>query len=487
MKWHSIFSIIGFMIVLCGFMMIFPALLDWLDGNLFSASVFLVTAALTVAAGSILLLVTEQQQAPLKTKEMFVTTTLIWFFYTFFCSLPYFFALSDVGFVKAFFESVSGLTTTGATIFQNLDALPRGILFWRSLTHWMGGLGILVVAILILPTLRIGGMQLFNIEVSGETNRDAPTIFQNVSSILIYFFFLTLFATFCLYLAGMDTFDAINHAMSVVATGGFSTHNESIAYFNSPLIEWVIVLFMFWGGFPLMMGIYLFHNHLDLIRKNDQIRLYCFLILASICLLSFLRWMSVSFNNAELSSILRTTIFAVTAIVTSTGFTLDNYQLWGSWAVVIFMFLMLPGGCTGSTTGGIKLFRISVMMKIIHTKLKSTARPHGVFIPRYGEAPVSEDVVFGVLTFISLYLVCLVLGTVALSFCDLDFITCFSGAISALSNIGPALGSEIGPDKTFAFLPSSALFILSFLMLLGRLEFVAILILFFPFFWKKNI
>lgn len=487
MRWNSIFSIIGFMIVLCGFMMIFPATLDLLDGNLFFAGIFLITAALTVAFGSILLLVTEQQQSPLKTKEMFVTTTLIWVFYTFFCALPYFFALSDIGFVRAFFESVSGLTTTGATIFQDLDVLPRGILFWRSLTHWMGGLGILVVAILILPALRIGGMQLFNIEVSGETNRDSPTIFQSVSSILIYFFFLTVFATVCLYLAGMNMFDAINHAMSVVATGGFSTHNESIAYFNSSLIEWIIILFMFWGGFPLMMGIYLFRNHFDLIRKNDQIKLYCYLILGVVFLLSFLRWMSVSFDNAQLSSILRTTVFAVTAVVTSTGFTLDNYQLWGSWAVVIFMFLMLPGGCTGSTTGGIKQFRVSVMMKIIHSKLKTTARPHGVFIPRYGDNPISEDVVFGVLTFISLYLVCLLFGTLALSFCDLDFVTCFSGAISALSNIGPALGNEIGPDKTFAFLPSSALFILSFLMILGRLEFVAILILFFPFFWKKNI
>ena len=487
MRWQSIFSIIGFMLVLCGFMMTLPAVLDWFYNNTFSAKSFLASAALTVSFGSILLLATEQKQTPLKTKEMFLTTTLVWIFFTFFCSLPYLFSLTHISFVKAFFESVSGLTTTGATIFQDLECLSKGILFWRSLTHWMGGLGILVVAILILPTLRIGGMQLFNIEVSGETNRDAPSTFQNVSGILIYFFFLTVLSTVCLYLAGMNMFDAVNHAMSVVATGGFSTHNESIAYFNSPLIEWVIILFMFWGGFPLMMGIYLFHNHFDRIRKNEQIKLYCFLLVVCISVFSFLRWMIVSFDNGELSNIIRTTTFAITSILTSTGFTLDNYQLWGSWAIAAFLFLMLPGGCTGSTTGGIKLFRISIMMKIIHAKLKSTARPHGVFIPRYGSSPVAEDVVFGVLTFIGLYLVCLVAGTIALSFCDLDIVTCFSGVISALSNIGPALGNEIGPDKTFAYLPSNALGILAFLMLLGRLEFVAILILFFPFFWKKNI
>jgi len=487
MRWQSIFSIIGFMLVLCGFTMTLPAALDWFYNNKFSARSFLTSAALTVSFGSILLLMTEQKQAPLKTKEMFITTTFVWVFFSLFCSLPYLFSLSHISFVKAFFESVSGLTTTGATIFQNLEVLPKGILFWRSLTHWMGGLGILVVAILILPTLRIGGMQLFNIEVSGETNRDAPSTFQNVSGILIYFFFLTVLASVCLRLAGMSMFDAINHAMSVVATGGFSTHNESIAYFNSPLIEWLIILFMFLGGFPLMVGIYLFHNHYEGIRNNEQIKLYIFLLVACISVFSFLRWMSVSFDNGELSTILRTTSFAITAILTTTGFTLDNYQLWGSWAVASFVFLMLPGGCTGSTTGGIKLFRISIMMKIIHAKLKSTARPHGVFIPRYGSSPVAEDVVFGVLTFVGLYLVSLIVGTVVLSFCDLDFVTCFSGAISALSNIGPALGNDIGPDKTFAFLPSSALGILSFLMLLGRLEFVAILILFFPFFWKKNI
>lgn len=487
MRWQSIFSIVGFMLVLCGFTMTLPAALDWFYKDMFSAKSFLASAALTVSFGSILLLLTEQKQSTLKTKEMFVTTTFIWVFFALFCSFPYLFSLLQIDFVRAFFESVSGLTTTGATIFQDLESLPRGILFWRSLTHWMGGLGILVVAILILPTLRIGGMQLFNIEVSGETNRDAPTIFQNVSGILIYFFLLTVFASICLYVSGMSVFDAINHAMSVVATGGFSTHNESIAYFNSSLIEWVMILFMFWGGFPLMMGIYLFHNHFDPIRRNEQIKLYCLLVFVSICVLSFLRWSDVSFSNGDLSSILRTTTFSIVSIITSTGFTLDNYQLWGPWAVAAFLFLMLPGGCTGSTTGGIKLFRVSIMMKIIHSKLKSTARPHGVFIPRYGSSPVAEDVVFGVLTYVGLYLVCLIVGTMALSFCNLDFVTSFSGAISALSNIGPALGNDIGPDKTFALLPSSALGILSFLMLLGRLEFVAILILIFPFFWKKNI
>lgn len=487
MKWQSIFSIIGFMVVLCGFMMLFPAGLDYSLGHIKSAKIFAVTAALTVAAGSVLLLSTEKQEGVLKTKEMFVTTTLIWLFYIFFCALPYFFSFYDLGFARSIFESVSGLTTTGATIFRNLDSLSEGVLLWRSLTHWMGGLGILVVAILILPTLRTGGMQLFNIEVSGESNRDAPTMFQNVLSILVYFCLFTILATVCLKLAGMTLFDAVNHAMSVVATGGFSTHDASIAYFNSPLIEWVLSLFMFWGGLPLMFSIYLFFGSIDSIRKNDQIKLYFFSFIGFVFFMGALRWAAVSFNNDSLENILRTTVFSVASILTSTGFTLDNYQLWGSWAMAFFMVLMLPGGCTGSTCGGIKMFRLSVLFKIIHSKLKSTARPHGVFVPRYGNKSIEEDVVFGVLTYIGLYFLCLFIGTLVLSLFQLDFVSSFSGALSALSNIGPALGDYIGPDKTFGALPSGALYVLSFLMLLGRLEFVAILILILPFFWKKNI
>ena len=377
MKWQSIFSIIGFMVVVCGFMMLFPAGLDYIDGNVKSAKIFSVTAALTVAAGSVLLLSTERNQSVLKTKEMFVTTTLIWVFYIFFCSLPYFFSFYGLGFARSIFESVSGLTTTGATIFSNLDSLPEGVLLWRSLTHWMGGLGILVVAILILPTLRTGGMQLFNIEVSGESNRDAPTIFQNVFSILIYFFVFTVVAVICLKLAGMNWFDAVNHAMSVVATGGFSTHDSSIAYFHSPLIEWVLSLFMLCVGLPLLFRIDLFHGSLETIRKNDQIRLYFFSFIGFVLFMGTLRWVAVSFNNDSLENILRTTVFSVASILTSTGFTLDNYQLWGSWAMAFFMVLMLPGGCTGSTTGGIKMFRLYVLFKIIHAKLKSTARQNG--------------------------------------------------------------------------------------------------------------
>ncbi len=487
MRWQPILSIVGFMIVLCGFMMMFPAAVDWQDSNIYSASYFVITAAFSVAVGLIILICTNQEQAPLRTKEMFLTTTLIWFFYTFFCCLPYFFSTHPISFTNAIFEAASGLTTTGATIFTNLEELPKGILLWRSLTQWMGGVGILVVAIWVLPTLHIGGMQLFNMETSGETNRDAPTIAQNVSGILGYFALITIICSICLFLAGMNVFDAINHAMTTVATGGFSTHTQSIAYFKNSSIEWILIFFMFIGGLPLMLGIYLFYHHFDLIRKNEQIRLYCITFLCSVLFLVFIRWLQADFNNDSLETILRTTAFSVISIITSTGYVVENYQQWGHYALVFFMFLMLTGACTASTSGGIKMFRFSILLKVLNTKLKSVAKPHGVFVPRYGEKAVSEDVVSGVLVFMGLYALFLISGTIALSLFNLDFVTSMSAIISALSNIGPGLGEIIGPDKSFTTLPSGVKWILSCLMIIGRLEFVSVIILIFPFFWKKNI
>lgn len=487
MRFKPVFSIIGFMLVLCGFVMTIPAFYDWILESYNTAACFIFSAALTVSAGVIFLIATDHQQVPLKTKEMFLVTSLVWVFFTFFSALPYLFSPYNVSFAKAIFESASGLTTTGATIFPDLNILSKGTLLWRSLTHWMGGMGILVVAILILPTLRTGGMQLFNIESTGESNRDAPTVFQNVLGIIIYFLFLTVFCAICLKIAGMSTFDAINHAMSAMSTGGFSTHNESIAYFNNPTIEWVLILFLFIAGLPLVLGIYFFNQRFEPIKNNEQIKLYIAIFLVSVFLLSFLRWETTSFDNNSLSGILRSTAFSVISILSTTGFTTENYQSWGNFSLTFFMFLMACGACTGSTSGGLKVFRLSILFEVIRTKVKTLARPHGVFVARYGDKSITDDVVFGVLMFTALYIFSVVLGTFLLSLFDLDFVTSMSATITTLSGVGPGLGTIIAPDQTFSFLPSSVLSILSFFMILGRLEFVAILILFFPFFWKKNV
>ncbi len=487
MRFRLIFSILGSMTVLGGLMMIIPSLTDWFYGNKDSASIFALSSALTVAVGLIVLLLTDTRHVPLRTKEMFVTTTAIWLTFILFSSFPLYFLKIDLTFIDALFEATSGLTGTGATVIPDLDKLSHGALLWRSLMHWMGGIGILVVAILILPALQIGGMQLFNIEVSGESDRDTPTTAKNVMGICSYFVFLTVLATVCLWLAGMDMFDAVNHAMSVIATGGFSTHNESIAYYNSPTIEWILSFFMFISGLPLMLGILLFRRHFEAIRNNEQIRWFCWFVFCVMLFLIFARWYQTSFNNDQLSGILRTTIFDVLSIVTSTGFVIDNYTSWGAYASVIFLMLMFIGACTGSTSGGIKVFRFAVLMKTIRVKLRSAARPQGVFIPRYGKKPITEEVMSGVLVFMGLYALSLIGSMLLLSLYNLDLVTVFSGAVSMLSNIGPALGNMIGPDKTFALLPQGVKLIMTFLMILGRLEFVAVYILMVPFFWKKNI
>ena len=487
MRLRLIFSIVSFVVMLGGLMMIFPAVADWMVGDKQSASIFALLSALTCGIGLIGVLLADAQQTPLKTKEMFLTTCLIWFSFSFICALPLYFSHLDISFVDAFFEATSGLTTTGATIFTNLESLSKGILLWRSMTQWMGGLGILVVAILVLPALQIGGMQLFNIEASGESNRDMPTISQNVSGILMYFVITTILCGLCLWLAGMSLFDALNHALTTVSTGGFSTHDLSIGYFNSPAIEWILTVFMFIGGLPLMMGILLFRRHFDTIRNDEQIKLFCFFFLALVLFIVGIRWYDSAFDNNQLEEILRTTAFDVISVMTSTGFILDNYELWGSYATVIFLLIMLTGGCTGSTTGGIKMFRYSILFKAIYTQLKKTVQPHGVFIARYGTKPVTDNVMSGVLVFFGLYALSAAAGSILLSLCGLDFLTAVSGTISSLSNIGPALGNVIGPDQTFAELSSAAKTVSAFLMIIGRLEFIAVYILWIPFFWKKNI
>lgn len=487
MRFRLIFSILGSMTVIGGLMMVIPALVDWFYGDNDSASIFALSSVLTIAGGGIILLLTDTRHVPLRTKEMFVTTTLIWFSFVLFSAFPLYFLKIDLTFIDALFEAASGYTTTGATVIPDLDKVSRGTLLWRSLMHWMGGIGILVVAILILPTLQIGGMQLFNIEASGESSKDIPTAAKNIMGICYCFVSLTVMAAFSLWLAGMDVFDSINHAMSAISTGGFSTHNESIAYYNSPAIEWILSFFMFIAGMPLMLGILLFRRHFEAIKNNEQIKWFCWFVFSVVLFLISIRWYQSSFNNAQLSGIIRTTIFDVVSIVTSTGFVVDNYTTWGSYAPVVFLMLMVVGGCTGSTSGGIKVFRFAILIKTIRSKLKSAARPQGVFIPRYGNKPVTDEVMSGVFVLMGLYSLSVIVGVLLLSLYNLDLVTILSGVITTLSNIGPGLGNVIGPDQTFSLLPQGVKLIMTFLMILGRLEFVAVYILMVPFFWKKNI
>lgn len=486
MRFKLIFSIIGFMATLLGVGMIIPAAADWFFNNINSAERFALSGALCVALGVILRLLTGRSNEPLRTKEMFLTTTLVWVSYTLLAAIPFYLSQYNLSWTDSVFESMSGLTTTGSTILTGLDEMSRGILLWRSMLQWLGGAGIVIVAIMILPALHIGGMQFFTTESSAHSERDLPTVVQNMRALLIYLVGLTVACALCLKGAGMGWFDAANHALTTISTGGFSTHDASIAYFQSPLIEWILIFFMAVSGLPLILGLYIIKGRWRPIKEDEQIAFYLKVIFASAIFLTTLRWLSRHFVPKEVLTYFRESLFSIVSTMTTTGFVTDNYQLWGSFAVAFFMFLLLLGGCTGSTAGGIKMFRFTILFRATAVRLKSLVQPHGVFVPRYGRHTISDDVLISVLVFTGLYLGTAVATTLVLSAYGLDFVTSFSGALTALSNVGPALGHAIGPDKTFASLPDGVKWVLTFAMLVGRLEFVSVFVLFFPFLWRKN-
>lgn len=487
MRFSLIFYIVSFMTLLCGIAMCIPGLVDFYNGQIEAAHRLFVPAGLTVGAGLITFFITHQEQQPLRPKEMFLTTTLVWLFFAVFSALPFYFSLYDVSFTDSFFESMSGLTTTGATIFSGLDTMNHGLLLWRSMIQWMGGVGIIVVAITVLPALHIGGMHFFTTESSDKTDRKSPKIAQNMHAILLFFIFLSLACMVSLWLAGMSVFDAINYAMTAVATGGFATKDASVGFYNNPAIEWILTFFMATAGLPLIIGMYLYKRHWRAIKSDDQIFTYLMFLICSIGLLSVYRWFHLNAEFNDLEDIIRSTAFNIVSVVTTTGYASENYGLWGNFAVVFFMFLLFTGACTGSTSGGIKMFRFNILFKTVIMRLKTMAQPHGVFIARYNNRPISDDVLIGVMVLITLFLLVATAATLALAFLGLDFMTALSGTVTSLSNVGPGLGPIIGPDKTFALLPSAAKWILAMCMLMGRLEFIAIVILTLPFMWRKNI
>ncbi len=486
MRTKIVFFITAFMSLLCGFSMVAPACVDLLSGNGDSACRFFVTAAITVAFSSLVLLTTEYQQSPLKPKEMFLTTTFIWIFFCFFSALPFYLSSHHMSFTDSFFESMSGLTTTGATVFSSLDTLPHGLLFWRSLLQWMGGLGIVILAITVLPALRIGGMQFFNTESSAQSDRDRPRVAKIMQSILIYFISLTALCAGCLWLAGMSIFDAVNHAMTSIATGGFSTHDASIAFFKSSAVEWILIFFMFISGLPLILGFLASTRQWNQITQDVQIKTYIqFLVLTSIVLIG-VRLAQEDFNYSLLPELIRSSTFSIISIVTSTGFVADNYETWGSFAVIFFLFLLMSGACTGSTSGGIKMFRLTVLIKTTAVRLKNLVQPHGVFIPRYGTRPISDDILISVLVFLGLFTLTSIICALILAGMGMDLITSLSATLSCVANVGPGLGNVIGPTQTFADLPDRVKWVLALAMMMGRLEFISIVVLCFPFLWKKN-
>ena len=477
---RPVLNVLGFLYVGLATAMLIPAIVDVARDNP-DWQAFVVSALLTGLIGMLLsLAVGGSLQDGLDTRQTFVLTTLSWATLPAFGALP--FLWLGIGYTDAVFEAVSGFTTTGSTILTQLDTLPPGLLVWRSLMQWMGGVGIIVMAILLLPFLRIGGMQLFQSESSDRSEKIVSRSVELIRLIGLAYLFLTVLCLLFYLATGMEMFDAFNHALTTIATGGYSTHDESFGFFTNPAAGWVAVTFMIIGGLPFVLIVQALRGQPLKLWQDPQVRaLLGFLALVSLTLTVYLGVkMGFPFDEALLKS-----TFNVVSIVTGTGYALGDFTQWGPPVVGIALLLMFVGGCTGSTTGGIKVFRFLVFFGTVRAHLRRMVRPHRVTSEEYGGTRLTPELSFSVLAFLVVYMGSVGIITLALSFFDLELVTALSAAATSVGNVGPGLGPVIGPSGNFAPLPEGAKWILSFAMLLGRLELFTVLVLLDPDFWSR--
>tara|TARA_Y100000590_G_scaffold143329_1_gene164508 strand:- start:2850 stop:4298 length:1449 start_codon:yes stop_codon:yes gene_type:complete len=478
---RSILNILGLLLCIESIAMIIPMLFDLLNNNndwkqFFYSSIF------TFFIGLVLFISFKKKQLKIDLRQAFVLTITSWILIAIFGAIPFIYTSSSLSYTDAFFESVSGITTTGATVITNLDVLPEGILIWRSLLQWFGGIGIIVLAMAILPTLQIGGMQLLHMEHDDPYEKTIPKINKFVLEIFVLYVCLTLICCLLYYFNGMSGFDAIIHCMTTISTGGFSNHNLSFAYYNSQSIEYIGVLFMIIGSLPFVIYLQVIHGQKNSILKDDQIRLF-FIILIIIIFCTVL-WL-INNQSLDFYSSFRIAIFNIISILTGTGYSSSNFSNWGSFGLVIMIVIMFVGGCAGSTTGGIKIFRLQLLFRGAKAQIKKLTQPHAVLMMRFNGKTVTENTYNSIMGFFFMYIFLFILSAISLSFFSLDFLTSFSAAASAISNVGPGIGETIGPLGTYASIQNGAKWILSFTMLIGRLEIFTILVLFSFNFWKK--
>ena len=478
---RSILYILGLLLCIEAVAMIIPLFVDLIYSNE-DWQQFFYSSIVTFFIGLVLFFSFKREKIKIDVRQAFVLTLFSWLLIAFFGSIPFIYVSTSLSYTDAFFESVSGITTTGATVINNLDSLSEGILIWRALLQWFGGIGIIVLAIAILPTLQIGGMQLLHMEHDDPYEKTLPKINQFVLEIFVLYIFLSIFCSILYYFAGMSGFDSIIHAMTTISTGGFSSHDQSFAYFNSSNIEIISVIFMIIGSLPFVVYLQFLHGQKSLIVKDEQIKLF-FIILLLIIFLTTI-WLVYS-RSMPVNISIRLAFFNITSILTGTGYTTNNYSTWGSFGLVIMLIIMFIGGCAGSTTGGIKIFRLQLLFRGAKAQIKKLTHPHAVLLMRFNGKTVTENTYNSIMGFFFMYIFIFILSSISLSFFNLDFLTSFSAAASAISNVGPGIGSIIGPNGNYSSLNDGAKWILSITMLIGRLEIFTILVLLSTAFWKK--
>jgi len=472
--------VIGLLLMTLAVAMMAPFAVDILEGHP-DWKVFASAGTLTIFVGGVLVFPNRAPIRRISIRQAFVLTTASWLVLTMFAALP--FAFSDLRFTytDAFFEAMSGITTTGSTVMSGLDTAPKGIILWRALLQWLGGIGIIVMAIAVLPILSVGGMQMFRVEAFETQEKALPRAGEIAAWIAVIYTGLTLIWWFGLWLLGMTGFDAAVHAMTTIATGGYSSHDASIGFYNSPSIEVFITLGMIVGALPFFLYLRFVAEGSMALFRDTQVR--WFLVAAVTASLVVALWLR-STGIASSDNALVKGFFNTVSIMTGTGYTSADYQKWGAFPVVLLFFLMFIGGCAGSTACGIKIFRFQVLAATVRTQMLRLLQPHGVFVPHYNRRPIGDDVIQSVMNFFFLFITIFGFLAFGLAATGLDFVTAVSGAATAIGNVGPAMGPLIGPDGTFASLPDTAKWLLSAGMILGRLELFTVLVLFLPSFWR---
>ncbi len=478
-EFRPVVFILGILISVLAVAMVIPAIVDAMVGHP-DWQVFTASSATALFIGVSMILTSRSGLTGFSLRQAFVMTNLAWLVIAIFGALPFAFSELELSVTDAFFESMSGVTTTGATIIVGLDNAPPGILLWRAILQWLGGVGIIVMAVAILPMLQVGGMQLFRVEAF-DTDKVLPRAAQIAGAISIIYVSITAFAAVVLWALGMTGFEAVAHAMTSIATGGFSTSDQSLAHFDSALIDWSICAFMVLGSMPFVLYLRMVRGNPKAILRDSQVRWLFAILVSAIALTAGWLWLK---DIMEPGSALRYAAFNVISIMTGTGYATAAFDTWGGFAMALMFVLMFIGCCAGSTTCGIKIFRFQVLHATAVAQMKRLLQPHGVFFPYYNKKPIPETVAESVMGFFFLFIICYALLATGLGLFGLDFITAVSGAASAIANVGPGLGEIIGPAGTFKTLPDGAKWLLAAGMLLGRLELFTVLVLVTPAFWR---
>lgn len=455
-----------------------PFALYYNDG---SADSLALSGGITTLSGLAAYLSVRKCSKDIKKREGYLIVSLAWFCLALFGALPFLLSGTIPSFTDAIFETISGFTTTGASILTDIEAAPKGILFWRSMTHWIGGMGIIVLSLAILPILGIGGMQLFIAEVPGVTpDKLHPRIKETAKRLWLIYVLLTGAETILLMFGGMTFFDAICHSFATLATGGFSTFNASAQEF-SPYIQYIITLFMFFAGVNFSLHFFTLTGKFRKLWENEEFKVYTFGILIVTLIVSSVLFFEV---GLPMEQSFRDAIFMIVSVITTTGFVSADYTAWTPFLTMLFFVIMFVGGSAGSTGGGIKVVRFTLLFKNSFLELKRLIHPRAIIPVRLNGQAISNDIISNVLAFFLFYVIIFVLGSVFMSLLGLDFLSAIGSVIATLGNVGPGIGS-VGPVDNFAHIPAIGKWFLSFLMLLGRLELFTILIVLSPYFWKK--